>query len=524
MKNRKLLLIVSLVLALTMSLGGTLAYLTDTDADVNTMVLGNVKIVQNEQKRTEGGLDEFVSGLPALPAVTTSDEDWAPIEPVEMDNGMWVNMWGDNVKNDIDKIVTVTNTGKSPAYVRTIVAIEDTEELDANIHISDMMAGYYATEADAKSKTNRVQTMVGNAWEKIGLVKIDDTYFSVLVATYKDPLPAGKTSAPSLTGVALDDAVTGEMIEALGDEWEIRVLSQAVQADGFGSAVAALNAGFPMGNDEETKKNTIAGWMTKAKLEADIASPSDEYPDNNPPEKKLPTTSWQDNAGTMPAEVDGVYTISTAAELAAFAKEVNVNNINFAGKTVKLATDIDLGANLWIPVGQTGATEFKGVFDGQNHTISNLYVDSSAQKDEHYSSGLFGWIESQGQDITIKNVTVDGANIAGHHNVAVIAGYLEGDSVVENCHVKNATLTNTHANGDACGDKAGVIAGYAASEVTIKNCSANNCTISAGRDAGQLLGASHTTPVDCSATNVTVSATGDCNGTNIRNELVGREL
>ena len=40
MKNRKLILIVSLVLALTMSLGGTLAYLTDTDADVNTMVLG----------------------------------------------------------------------------------------------------------------------------------------------------------------------------------------------------------------------------------------------------------------------------------------------------------------------------------------------------------------------------------------------------------------------------------------------------------------------------------------------------
>ena len=55
MKNRKLLLIISVVLALTMSLGGTLAYLTDTDADVNTMVLGNVKIAQNEQMRDENG-------------------------------------------------------------------------------------------------------------------------------------------------------------------------------------------------------------------------------------------------------------------------------------------------------------------------------------------------------------------------------------------------------------------------------------------------------------------------------------
>ena len=42
-----------LVLALTaaVSIGATLAYLTDTDEDVNVMTVGNVKIDQLEQKR-----------------------------------------------------------------------------------------------------------------------------------------------------------------------------------------------------------------------------------------------------------------------------------------------------------------------------------------------------------------------------------------------------------------------------------------------------------------------------------------
>ena len=51
MKKSTLLMVLSLVLALTVGLGTTLAYLTDTDADVNVMTLGNVDILQNEQER-----------------------------------------------------------------------------------------------------------------------------------------------------------------------------------------------------------------------------------------------------------------------------------------------------------------------------------------------------------------------------------------------------------------------------------------------------------------------------------------
>ena len=217
----------------------------------------------------------------------------------------------------------------------------------------------------------------------------------------------------------------------------------------------------------------------------------------------------------------GAYEISSAAGLFNFAKQVNEEGNNFSGKTVKLVSDIDLANATWTPIGQTGATEFRGVFDGQNYTISNLNVDSSAQTGEHYSSGLFGWSEAGAQ---IKNVKIDGATIKGNHNVAVIVGYTYSDKIT-NCHVTNAVVVCAHANNDACGDKAGIVGGYVGDEARVSGCSATNCTVTAGRDGGQLIGAGYNASVsDCAATNVTVTAGGDCTGANINTALIGRVL
>jgi len=217
----------------------------------------------------------------------------------------------------------------------------------------------------------------------------------------------------------------------------------------------------------------------------------------------------------------GAYEISSAAGLFNFAKQVNEENNNFSGKTVKLVSDIDLANAAWTPIGQTGATEFRGVFDGQNYTISNLNIDSSAQTGEHDSSGLFGWSEAGAQ---IKNVEIDGATVKGNHNVAVIVGYTYSNKIT-NCHVSNADIVCTHANNDACGDKTGIIVGYAGDESRISNCSATDCTVVSGRDGGQLIGAGYNVSVsECTATNVTVTAGGDCTGANINEALIGRVL
>ena len=181
----------------------------------------------------------------------------------------------------------------------------------------------------------------------------------------------------------------------------------------------------------------------------------------------------------------------------------------------------------WTPVGQTGATTFNGVFDGQNYTISNLNVDSDAQTGAHYSSGLFGWVESHTEGHGhIKNVKIAGATIKGHHNCGALVGYITQETaLVENCHVTGAAVTCTKANNDADGDKAGALIGNATVATPVKNCTATNSTVSAGRDAGQVIGAGREANVTgCSATNVSVEANGTGTGANVRNEVIGRLL
>ena len=75
------------VLALTaaVSIGATLAYLTDTDEDVNVMTLGKVKIDQLEYERVDveskdadAEVQEFHDNKPLLPAVTDKDFNYTP--------------------------------------------------------------------------------------------------------------------------------------------------------------------------------------------------------------------------------------------------------------------------------------------------------------------------------------------------------------------------------------------------------------------------------------------------------------
>ena len=215
--------------------------------------------------------------------------------------------------------------------------------------------------------------------------------------------------------------------------------------------------------------------------------------------------------------------VGTAESLFAFADSVNNGGDAWKGQKVVLVDNIDLNNQAWTPIGQTGATQFQGTFDGNGYTIKNLNIDSSAQTGAHYSSGLFGWLNKA----VVKNLTIENATVTGNHNVAVIAGYLESAGcTISECHVINAAVVAKHANDDACGDKVGVIVGHAGNAgVKVENCSATDCTVVAGRDAGQIAGAAKAANVvDCTATNVTVTAGGDCTGANIKNEVIGRVL
>lgn len=228
MKKSTLLMIVSVVLALTLSLGGTLAYLQDSDSDVNVMTLGSVYIEQIEQEwnadKTE--LVDFTQAKPLYPYV--GDLGWTNTENPEYRRF--------TMSNVVDKYVSVKNTGKSEAYVRTIFAFEQ----DAKDMIGISTNSVNGDEFDFPGMWK---------WDySVGVVEIAGYNYNVFVATHTEPLAAGETTIPSLLQVYLNKDAGNEEVENLDGNkngtYDILVVSQAVQTAGFTSAEEALNAAF----------------------------------------------------------------------------------------------------------------------------------------------------------------------------------------------------------------------------------------------------------------------------------------
>lgn len=218
--------------------------------------------------------------------------------------------------------------------------------------------------------------------------------------------------------------------------------------------------------------------------------------------------------------------ISNKEELLDFA----ANYVDYNGKVVALTSDIDLAGVNWQPVGRpegVSPAPFMGTFDGCGYTISNLSInEDELTVDKSEGIAFFGWLDG-----TVKNLNFKNATVKGHHDAAVIVGYLKGGAI-ENCHVGGTTtVESSYKDGNRDGDKAGVLAAYVHSG-SIKNCSAKNATVKAVRDAGQAVGCCTNAAVrdafEIVVENVNVSYIGegagnDKDGANIFNEVVGRK-
>ena len=142
------------------------------------------------------------------------------------------------------------------------------------------------------------------------------------------------------------------------------------------------------------------------------------------------------------------YTVSTPAQLAGLST-LAAEGKTFAGQTVKLSADIDLGGKPWTPI-----TNFLGTFDGGNHTVSGLRVVA----DEGTGNGFFGAAGG-----TICNLVIaDAAGELGKATQsAILVGYTAAALTVENCHVTGTVEGNTSI---------GILVGYTKSyEITFKN-------------------------------------------------------
>ena len=101
--KRTIALVLTIAICATMALGGTLAFLTDTEKAVNIMTVGNIEIEMYEQEREgrdEDGnmiLGNFTQNQSLVPAVMPED---VTKEPVVV-NGYEVQI-RDNVANYSD--------------------------------------------------------------------------------------------------------------------------------------------------------------------------------------------------------------------------------------------------------------------------------------------------------------------------------------------------------------------------------------------------------------------------------------
>ena len=179
------------------------------------------------------------------------------------------------------------------------------------------------------------------------------------------------------------------------------------------------------------------------------------------------------------------YLISTPEQLAGLAERTNVDKEDFAGKYIKLTADIYLtnfndpdkeNWHEWEPIGHhdygKGVLDaardtcfFRGHFDGDGHTIYNMYYgggldwasditldpvewlenwmageDPKDLDDLEFTPwfrGLFGFVKG-----SVANVTVADARLSGV-NVAPVVVWVAKDAVVRNCHAKNNTILTT---------------------------------------------------------------------------------
>lgn len=203
---------------------------------------------------------------------------------------------------------------------------------------------------------------------------------------------------------------------------------------------------------------TLAVQYTGYKRETQYLTITEDTPDEATFEVSLtpiPENGWDGETVKEPSKSGTIYIIKSGYELAWFAQQVNAKT-GIAYKA-RLNNDIDLCGYNWTPISDVSATTnaYKAVFDGNNKTVKNLYVERNATR-----AGLFGMVFTGAE---IKDLTVEGTVIstAADSRAAGIVGQLAGTAKVTNCVNK--------ANVSGLKYVAG-IAGYVQAGGTIDKC------------------------------------------------------
>ncbi len=213
--------------------------------------------------------------------------------------------------------------------------------------------------------------------------------------------------------------------------------------------------------------------------------------------------------GKLGTDEDGYFLVGTAKALKWIANYVNdleggrgtrSTQVNF-----RLTADIDLGGEMWTPIGKDDNCWYMGNFDGGRHTISNMKVDVDGP------AGFFGSVGGGTFCDVYIDATCDvrGTQWSGGLIGRSYTGRVDITNVGTSCKVSNSGTGNS-------GAAAGIIGNANSGSI----CNMTRCfstgTLSAGKDLGMLSaweGSVGAVIKDCWSTAEVPAGTNMCRGT-----------
>ena len=210
-KKRFVAILLCVTLVALAAIGATFAYLTDTKTVDNTFAMGNVKITLDETNVNDPTGDRVTSNAYSVypGAVVTKD----PI---------------------------VHNVGANAAYIR------------ATVNVSNWMnlcAAYYPDFKETfpndgyKAALNLLVGELGEGWSVVG-VEAGDTFTigqfdAKFILKYDGKLAAGENTTAMFQTVTIPAGIDNANTDSFK---EVKVVAQAIQADGFNTWEAAFAA------------------------------------------------------------------------------------------------------------------------------------------------------------------------------------------------------------------------------------------------------------------------------------------
>ena len=210
--------------------------------------------------------------------------------------------------------------------------------------------------------------------------------------------------------------------------------------DGAATQLITVSAHMDEAAGNEYQNEKLDGvefkvYATQGTVENDSYGPNYDKP------AEYPIDTWNGEKATdkeLAAATDDthkVVTVESGKLLAALGEAVNGGN-SYADYTIKLTKNLDLNGTEWTPIGTKGTSNvFKGTFDGNGTTISNLKV----------SGGTYVALFGETSGATIKDLTVTG-EVSGEDAAGIVAKAT--DTTITNCVSKvNVTATAGKAAG-----------------------------------------------------------------------------